>query len=123
MDFEKLIDLYPPEASGKDEEPQRYDLRDGKKVSRMKHQAELDLHGYTAENAVKEVEVFLEKAFRDGLLKVLIIYGKGYHSEGKAVLSGVVRKCLEASPLAGKLLVPPAKYGGSGALWVMIRRS
>lgn len=121
MDFEKLIDMYPPEsASGNDEAG---DLRhySSKKLKTMMHQDQIDLHGYTLEAALAELQEFLAASSRQGLRKVLVIHGKGYHSDGKPVLAGAVRRYLESCPLAGQLLVPPAKYGGSGALWVMLR--
>ncbi len=117
-----MIDLYPPEPAPEDDENGSEPLYSPRKLKKMKHQAELDLHGCTVGEAEERLQAFLQQAFHGGLKKVLVIFGKGCHSEGGPVLSGAVRHYLESSPLAGQLIVPPAKYGGSGALWVMIRK-
>lgn len=53
-------------------------------------QEDLDLHGYTASQAMELTEKFVRKARLDGRRTVRIIVGKGLHSDGKAVLPDVV---------------------------------
>jgi len=122
MDFEKMLDLYPPEGLPEEDEDARSIHTSPRKLKQMKHQAELDLHGFTEESALQELSRFLQRSSSQGLKKVLIIFGKGYHSDSRPVLPGAVRRYLESSPLAGQLTTPPPKYGGSGALWVLIRK-
>lgn len=91
-------------------------------LKRMKPQRVLDLHGSTAEEARELVHEFLKRASADGICKVLIIHGKGYHSKsGIPVLRRVVYECLDESPHAGKRGVPDRTLGGSGAVWVSIK--
>ena len=122
MDFKRMIDLYPPQDLPEEDGEVRSKYTSPGKLKHMKHQAELDLHGFTVDSALPEVSRFLHSSSSRGLKKVLIIFGKGYHSETGPVLPGAVRRYLESSPLAGQLTTPPPKYGGSGALWVLIRK-
>ncbi|MCK5154880.1 MAG: Smr/MutS family protein [Spirochaetales bacterium] len=92
-------------------------------LKRMKPQDELDLHGFTSVEAEKLVIEFLENSAAKGFHKVQIIHGKGNHSENReSVLKKVVRKCIDASPYGGMSGTPPRAEGGSGAVWVAIKK-
>lgn len=54
----------------------------------------MDLHGCTAEQAEEKTEAFIRKAGHKGMRTLLIIVGKGLHSEGRAVLPDVVENRL-----------------------------
>ena len=41
----------------------------------------LDLHGYTLEQANNAIEQFILKAFEEGVSKLIIVTGKGIHSD------------------------------------------
>ena len=43
----------------------------------------IDLHGYTLEGANKAIENFINKAFLDNVNKLIIVTGKGLHSENE----------------------------------------
>ena len=98
--------------------------RDGesRRLAALKAQAVLDLHGLKADEAEAAIGDFLRSASRLGLEKVLVIHGKGLHSEGAPVLKRAARRVLEAHPLAGRIGVADKYEGGSGALWVLIRK-
>ena len=49
-----------------------------KKVKTIKT---LDLHGYSLEDANKKVKSFIEESFNFGLEKLIIVTGKGLHSQ------------------------------------------
>ncbi len=91
-------------------------------LRRMQPQQTLDLHGLTAEEAVRSTEQFLAGCRSRGLEKVLIIHGKGNHSSGEPVLGRAVRQYLERCPHAGSFGAADAKWGGRGALWVLLRQ-
>lgn len=57
-------------------------------------QDELDLHGCTAAEALKENENFINKSRCKGKRTVLIIVGKGTGTNGKPVLPGVIENQL-----------------------------
>jgi DNA-nicking Smr family endonuclease len=125
VDMEDLLGRYPPAKDGR---PSGQDSdeagRTESRYQRMKTrepQAELDLHGLTAEEARASLERFLREARAQGLGKVLIIHGKGTHSRGKPVLEGTVRAWLERSPLAGAFGRAERRHGGGGATWVILR--
>jgi DNA-nicking Smr family endonuclease len=95
---------------------------DRRRLASLRPEAVLDLHGKSAAEAEASLALFLEDAGRSGIEKVLIITGKGNHSTEGPVLGRVVRAFLEASPRAGRFGQASRADGGTGALWVLIRR-
>jgi DNA-nicking Smr family endonuclease len=84
-------------------------------------QGKLDLHGLTLEEAYKKLKSFIEKHYRKGSRCVLIITGKG--SPGQ--LAREVPRWLSLSDMAAQILVvsmASPKHGGSGALYVLLRK-
>jgi DNA-nicking Smr family endonuclease len=94
-----------------------------KKIKRNKYlqvsQDEIDLHGFTREEARESLLDFLQNA-RDRKYKLVrIITGKGLHSEnGQSVLSGFIKNLLEREDL--KYSDAKLYDGGSGAIDVQI---
>lgn len=115
------LDSYPPEGAKEADlsAPDSSAEADAARVHR--HEAEIDLHGLTLAEAERRTDIFLRSSFEKGLQKVLIIHGKGVHSAGTPVLRDGIRRFLERHPYAGRIDVPPARYGGRGALWVAVR--
>jgi len=93
-----------------------------RRFAAMAPQASIDLHGLGAQEAEAALRAFLEDAGRRGLEKVLVIHGKGNHSSGEPILGRVARKTIEKSPWAGRSGEASRALGGSGALWVAIRK-
>ena len=87
----------------------------------MKIEDEIDLHGMTKAEAQNALDSFFDSAVKSGLRKVLIIHGKGNHSNGEGVLPGWVRKYLEKRPEAGKRGFAGKENGGRGATWVVLK--
>ena len=89
----------------------------------LKPQAELDLHGLTVAEATSRVSYFLQNSIYQGFDVVLVITGKGLHSDGGPVLrqaiEDVLASCREEVVEWG---VAPGRYGGSGALVVFLRK-
>ena len=56
------------------------------KFSKIKKQKirSLDLHGYTLEEANKNIKIFIDKCFSDGVNKLIIVTGKGLHSQNES---------------------------------------
>ena len=138
MDFKELLDQWESSEKGKEiseqhERQSRSRDLDGEESSiqkpllsdlkRMKAQDEIDLHGLTSIEARKIVMEFLASSAANGLHKVQIIHGKGNHSENReSVLKKVVRECIDASPYAGMTGTPQRADGGSGAVWVALKK-
>lgn len=81
----------------------------------------LDLHGLSKEEALVQLEAFFTDAHQKGYEKVLVIHGKGNHSEREAVLKHVTREFIEQSALTGEFGHAPKASGGSGATWAFLR--
>lgn len=99
---------------------------------RLEPDARLDLHGLTAERAHGALIGFVLAAHARGDRLVLVITGKGREGDGLALAPhrrGILRHSvphwLAAPPLVTAILdVLPAhnRHGGSGALYVYLRR-
>ncbi len=87
-------------------------------------EAQIDLHGKTRDEAIKEVGIFVKTCHTRKLCNILIITGKGQHSgERGPVLKKEVEKWLRTSgrPLIRRFHDAPPRYGGSGALWIELK--
>lgn len=82
----------------------------------------LDLHGHSREEALTRARAFLQQAARQGWPAVVIVTGKGLHSQSEPVLRRAIEQLLVASPaLVMEWAVAPRQYGGAGALVVFPR--
>ena len=85
----------------------------------------VDLHGSRAAEARRRLAAELGRAQAEGLRCVLVVHGRGLHSDGPAVLREGVTEWLTAAPLAARVMAfasaQPAD-GGSGATYVLLRR-
>ncbi len=85
---------------------------------------ELDLHGLTADEATAKILFFLQNAISRGLCTVLVITGKGLHSEEGPVLRSATERVLsEKKNQVVEWGVAPRRYGGEGALVIFLRQS
>ena len=92
-----------------------------RRLRTKKADATLDLHGLTGDEAWIALEEFFRAVQQQGLEKLLIIHGKGLHSEKDAVLKRIVRDFIERCPFAGESGQGEASGGGSGATWVLLK--
>lgn len=86
--------------------------------------ATLDLHGFHAPEAATRVHDFVRHEHRRGARRLLIIAGKGNHSEAGSVLGPVTRDALTkggAAPLVQAFSSAHATLGGRGAFAVLLR--
>ena len=88
---------------------------------KLLNREELDLHGLTSEEAEQRLNAFVTECCRRGLRKILIIHGKGNHSETAPVLYGLVRSFIERDYRLGESGHPDRIAGGKGATWVLIK--
>ncbi len=111
---EEFSELLEASLKGRDSASIMRDKRDGTKPAplplkqRLKRypspQKNLDLHGYTANEARSRVEFWLRGLWRNGFFTVRIIVGRGIHSEFGAVLPDVVEDILIKLKREGVLL-------------------
>lgn len=116
-----FVDEWPEEVPVKKAAPRRM-----KQVERgqLKPEAELDLHGLTVEEACTKVQFFLQDALYQGCRTVLVITGKGAHSNDGPVLRIAMEGLLKSQKeLVLEWGLAPQRYGGRGALIVFLRQS
>jgi DNA-nicking Smr family endonuclease len=87
---------------------------------------QLDLHGYTVEEAKILLTRFLNQAYSGGLRCVRLIHGRGKNSpDNRPVLKEHVQMWLSQGRLSRLVLAfvtAPARDGGAGAAYVLLRR-
>jgi DNA-nicking Smr family endonuclease len=98
------------------------------KAGEPRVEARLDLHGRSRDEALRELERFLELARGDGKRCVLVIHGRGAHSGDDApVLKPLVWRwlALSAASAAAVLAFASARpaEGGDGATRVLLRKN
>lgn len=89
-------------------------------------EAKFDLHGYKEEDAWSVLNDFLVKSYSASLRCVLIVHGKGkgYGTAGQmGIIKANICSWLENSPAVLAYHTAQAKHGGSGAVYVLVRRN
>jgi len=95
------------------------------KKGRLPIEGRVDLHGMTQDEAYSLLFSFLHRAHAGGIRYVLIITGKGSSSGGDGVLRRAVPAWLSTPafrPLVSSHDHAARNHGGSGALYVRLRR-
>lgn len=92
-----------------------------RRLRALKPEAVIDLHGLTRDEAWARLDSFFADCVRRRLQKILIVHGKGTHSEDVPVLGQTVRRFLEQNPRAGESGHPAANEGGAGSTWVLLK--
>jgi DNA-nicking Smr family endonuclease len=113
------------------------DARTSERLKRgqMPIEGRLDLHGMTQDEARRALDGFIAEAHAKGRRAVLIITGKGakprheyedpWHGAGRGILKQATPRWLNEAPNRARVLAfteAQARHGGSGALYVLIRR-
>ena len=117
----------------KNEKLHNKDLED--KENKFHITKSLDLHGYTLDEANKKVESFLIDCFNQKVSKVIIVTGKGLHSQNDkdpyiskkfGILKNSVPDFIKSNPsLMAKIKsIADAEIadGGSGAFYVFLKK-
>jgi DNA-nicking Smr family endonuclease len=87
-------------------------------------EATLDLHRLTIEQASHEVRQFIKEAAAYDLRTLLIVHGKGHHSESPGVvLKTYVNSWLPEFTDVQAYVSSQARHGGLGAAYVLLRKS
>lgn len=98
-------------------------LRDLKK-GRWAIQDHVDLHGLNRHEAHELISLFLAHCQREGHRCVRVVHGRGFGSPGReAVLKQLVKNWLARRQDVLAFCQAPARDGGEGALWVLLRSS
>jgi DNA mismatch repair protein MutS2 len=79
-------------------------------VSDLSTPSEINVIGRTVDDATREVEKFVDRAFLAGLPKVRIVHGSGM-----GILRKALRQYLQKHPHVASVSEPPQNEGGGGA--------
>ncbi|CAA0083223.1 putative DNA endonuclease SmrA [Zhongshania aliphaticivorans] len=87
-------------------------------------EARLDLHKMSVEQARIQVFDFISEAMKADLRTIMIVHGRGHHSESKgAVIKSYVNRWLpELEAVQGFCSAQP-QHGGAGAVYIMLKKS
>ena len=77
---------------------------------------EINVIGQTVDEATREVEKFVDRAFLAGALRVRIVHGSGM-----GILRKALRQFLQSHPHVARVGEPPQNEGGGGATVVELR--
>ena len=104
-------------------------------IKSIKLSRTLDLHGFSLEEANKKVESFLNTCFNQGVSKVVIVTGKGLHSQNekdpyKSKKFGILKYSVPEfitnnSELMKKIKSisdASVKEGGTGAFYIFLKK-
>jgi DNA mismatch repair protein MutS2 len=72
--------------------------------------SEINVIGHTVDDATREVEKFVDRAFLAGLPRVRVVHGSGM-----GILRKALRQFLQKHPHVESIAEPPQKEGGGGA--------
>jgi len=96
----------------------------------------IDLHGYTLEQANKTIENFINKAYEDKINKLIVVTGKGLHSQNEkdpyvskdlSILKYSVPEFISNNKSLSNIIkeIQDAKIedGGSGAFYIFLKKN
>ena len=105
-----------------------------KKNIRYEKIKNIDLHGYTIEEANKAIEEFIQKCFNEYVTKIIVITGKGlrsknienpYLSKDLSILKYSVPEYIESNKNLTQLIIETTdakiEDGGSGAFYIYLK--
>ena len=78
--------------------------------------SEINVIGHTVDDASREVEKFLDRAFLAGLPRIRVVHGSGM-----GILRKALRQMLQQHPHVASIAEPPQNEGGGGATVVELR--
>jgi DNA-nicking Smr family endonuclease len=96
----------------------------------------IDLHGYTLEEANRSIENFITKSYEDGINKLIVVTGKGLHSQNEkdpyvsknlSILKYSVPEFISNNQSLMKIIheMQDAKIedGGAGAFYIFLKKN
>ncbi len=78
--------------------------------------SEINVIGHTVDDATREVEKFIDRAFLAGLTRVRVVHGSGM-----GILRKALRQFLQKHPHVESIAEPPQNEGGAGATVAELR--
>ena len=96
-------------------------MRKQLKQGNIQIQDRCDLHGYSLDEAQHITHHFLENAFNNHHRSLLLITGKGAHSNDMTIKS-MMHQWLRSHPLVLAYHTAQPKDGGTGALYIILKK-
>ena len=110
--------------------------KDNKKQTRIYLESRsIDLHGYTLEEANQAVETFINKSYLENVKKLIIVTGKGLHSQNEknpyvsknlSILKYSIPEFIKGNQNLMKKIIEikdaDKEDGGSGAFYIYLKR-
>ena len=119
--------------NSKDKLPNKDTKFQNKKIFKTRS---IDLHGYTLEHANKAIEDFINKAFLENVNKIIVVTGKGIHSDNEkdpyvskdlSILKYSVPEFISNNKNLMKIIyeIKDAKIedGGGGAFYIFLKKN
>ena len=119
--------------NSKDKLPNKDTKFQNKKIFKTRS---IDLHGYTLENANKAIEDFINKAFLENVNKIIVVTGKGIHSDNEkdpyvskdlSILKYSVPEFISNNSALMSMInnITEAKVedGGGGAFYIFLKKN
>ena len=105
------------------------------KIKKIKKTKTLDLHGYTLDEANQIIENFVKRSYKDKVNKLIIVTGKGIHSDNKknpyvskdlGILKYSIPEFLknntELMSIISSTEEASVEDGGSGAFYIFLKK-
>ena len=96
---------------------------------------EIDLHGFTLNDANKEIEKFIHECFNNGFNKIRVVTGKGLHSNNEQdpyvskdlsilrySVPEFIKNNFELMKLINEFKEAPVEDGGEGAFYIYLKK-
>ncbi len=96
----------------------------------------IDLHGYTLEEANKTIEEFIHKSFREKINKLIVVTGKGLHSQNdkdpyvskdlsilKHSIPEFIKNNNNLMNIINEIKDANIEDGGSGAFYIFLKKN
>jgi DNA-nicking Smr family endonuclease len=106
------------------------------KIKKIKKTKTLDLHGYTLDEANQIIENFVKRSYKDKVNKLIIVTGKGIHSDNKknpyvskdlGILKYSIPEFLknntELMSIISSTEEASVEDGGSGAFYIYLKKN
>ena len=97
--------------------------------------SEIDLHGFTLDDANKEIEKFIHECFNNGFNKIRVVTGKGLHSNNEQdpyvskdlsilrySVPEFIKNNIELMKLINEFKEAPVEDGGEGAFYILLKK-
>ena len=95
----------------------------------------IDLHGYSLDEANLKIENFIIKSFNEGVSKLIVVTGKGLHSQNKKdpyvsknlgilkySVPEYIKNNLELMNMIIRIEEAKQEDGGSGAFYILLKK-